>query len=108
LLRQEMTDSNSPGHKNREPIKIVKVTPVLTVDDAGWAPIKMGYTSKSIKFATLTTITNFDFYYMFYKEKLLYDSKLTVPAKIAGENYTGTPDLIPVIFSNGSKIQQWH
>jgi len=41
---------------------------------------------------------------MFYKEKLLYDSKLTVPTKTTGENYTGTPDLIPVIFSNGSNI----
>jgi len=50
-----MTDSNSPGHKNREPIKMVKVIPVPTVDTAGWAPIKMGYTSRSIKFATLTT-----------------------------------------------------
>jgi hypothetical protein len=41
---------------------------------------------------------------MFYKEKLLYDSKLTVPTTTTGENYTGTPDLIPVIFSNGSNI----
>jgi hypothetical protein len=41
---------------------------------------------------------------MFYKEKSLHDSKLTVPANTTGENYTGTPDLIPIIFSNGSKI----
>jgi hypothetical protein len=68
-----MTDSNSPGHKNREPIKMVKVTPVPTVDNAG-------YTSRSIKFATLKT-DYFDFCYMFYKENLLYDSKLIVPTK---------------------------
>jgi len=61
LSRQEITDSSSPGHKNREPIKIVKVTSVPTVDDAVWAPIKMGYTSRSIKFATLTTDYRFLF-----------------------------------------------
>jgi len=49
-------------------------------------------------------IRDFYFYYMFYKEKSLHDSKLTVPANTTGENYTGTPDLIPIIFSNGSKI----
>ena len=45
---------------------------------------------------------------MFYKEKLWYDSKLIVPANTTGENYTGTPDLVPLIFSNGGKIKQWH
>jgi len=54
LSKQEMTDNNSLGHKNREPIEMVKVTLVPTVDDAGWAPVKMMYTSRSIKFATLT------------------------------------------------------
>jgi hypothetical protein len=41
---------------------------------------------------------------MFYKENLLYDLKLIEPTNTTGKNYTGTPDLIPIIFSNGSKI----
>lgn len=41
---------------------------------------------------------------MFHNEKLLYDTELTVPTSMTGENYTGTPNLVLFNFKNSSKI----